>query len=111
MKLKRWMRLDQTLKEHRQIIEKHDDRIDHIQRDITDIKIRLGLKDISNGNVLKYQEELVKAQEQEREERKEQDRMLMELISRIDERIWYLVVGIILSVMLEIGIFIVQSHI
>ena len=107
----RWMRVDKTLKEHSQIIEKHDDRIDKIQRDITDIKVRLGLKDITNGNVLKYQEELVKAQEQEREERKEQDRMLMELISRIDERIWFLVVGIILSVLLEIGIFIVQSHI
>lgn len=103
--------MDKTLKEHSQIIEKHDDRIDKIQRDITDIKVRLGLKDITNGNVLKYQEELVKAQEQEREERKEQDRMLMELISRIDERIWFLVVGIILSVLLEIGIFIVQSHI
>ena len=102
--------MDQTLKEHSQIIEKHDDRIDHIQQDITDIKVRLGLKDISNGNVLKYQEELVKAQEQEREERKEQDRLLMELISRIDERIWYLVVGIILSVMLEIAIFMLQTH-
>ena len=103
-------KMDQTLKEHSQLIEKHDDRIDHIQRDITDIKVRLGLKDISNGNVLKYQEELVKAQEQEREERKEQDRLLMELISRIDERIWYLVVGIILSDMLEIEIFMLQPH-
>ena len=102
--------MDQTLKEHSQLIEKHDDRIDHIQRDITDIKVRLGLNDISNGNVLKYQEELVKAQEQEREERKEQDRLLMELISRIDERIWYLVVGIILSVMLESAIFMLQAH-
>lgn len=102
--------MDQTLKEHSQIIEKHDDRIDHIQRDITDIKVRLGLKDISNGNVLKYQEELVKAQEQEREERKEQDKLLMDLITRIDERIWYLVVGIILSVLLEICIFMLQTH-
>lgn len=102
--------MDQTLKEHSQIIEKHDDRIDHIQRDITDIKVRLGLKDISNGNVLKYQEELVKAQEQEREERKEQDKLLMDLITRIDERMWYLVVGIILSVLLEICIFMLQTH-
>lgn len=102
--------MDQTLKEHSQIIEKHDDRIDHIQQDITDIKVRLGLKDISNGNVLKYQQELVKAQEQEREERKEQDKLLMDLISRIDERMWYLVVGIILSVLLEICIFMLQTH-
>ena len=102
--------MDQTLKQHEELIDKHDVRLDKIQSDLTDIKVRLGLKDISNGNVLKYQEELVKAQEQEREDRKEQDRLLLEQISKIDERLWYLAVGIGVSVVLEIGVFIIQSH-
>ena len=102
--------MDQTLKEHEHMIDEHDVRLDKIQNDITDIKVRLGLKDISNGNVVKYQEDLVKAQENEREERKEQDRLLLEQIARIDERLWYLAVGIGVSVLLEIGVFIIQSH-
>lgn len=102
--------MDQTLKQHEELIDKHDVRLDKIQSDLTDIKVRLGLKDISNGNVLKYQEELVKAQEQEREDRKEQDRLLLEQISRIDERLWYLAVGIGVSVVLEIAVVIIQSH-
>lgn len=102
--------VDQTLKEHDEKIERHEYKLENVQQDLADIKVRLGLKDISNGNVIKYQQELVKAQEQERSERKEQDKLLMDMITRIDERIWYLVVGIILSVMLEIGIFVLQSH-
>ena len=102
--------MDQTLKQHEDLIGKHDVRLDKIQSDLTDIKVRLGLKDISNGNVLKYQEELVKAQEQERVDRKEQDRLLLEQISKIDERLWYLAVGIGVSVLLEILVFIIQSH-
>ena len=102
--------MDQTLKEHEHLIDEHDVRLDKIQNDVTDIKVRLGLKDISNGNVVKYQEDLVKAQENEREERKEQDRLLLEQIARIDERLWYLAVGIGVSVLLEIGVFIIQSH-
>ena len=102
--------MNQTLKEHEHMIDEHDVRLDKIQNDITDIKVRLGLKDISNGNVVKYQEDLVKAQENEREERKEQDRLLLEQIAKIDERLWYLAVGIGVSVLLEIGVFIIQSH-
>ena len=102
--------MNQTLKEHEHLIDEHDVRLDKIQNDITDIKVRLGLKDISNGNVVKYQEDLVKAQENEREERKEQDRLLLEQIARIDERLWYLAVGIGVSVLLEIAVFIIQSH-
>lgn len=102
--------MDQTLKEHEHMIDEHDVRLDKIQQDVTDIKVRLGLKDITNGNVIKYQEDLVKAQEQEREDRKEQDRLLLEQIAKIDERLWYLAVGIGVSVMLEIGVFIIQSH-
>ena len=102
--------MDKILHEHEQMIDNHDVRLDRIQTDVTDIKVRLGIKDISNGNVIKYQENLVKAQEQERVERKEQDRILLERIDKIDERLWYLAVGIGVSVLLEIGVFIIQSH-
>lgn len=98
------------LEDHEQMIDKHDTRLDKIQQDLTDVKVRLGLKDITNGNVVKYQEDLVKAQEQERSERKEQDRALLERIDKIDERLWYLAVGIGVSVLLEIAVFIIQSH-
>ena len=102
--------MDQTLREHEHLIDEHDVRLEKLQTDITDIKVRLGIKDISNGNVIKYQEDLVKAQEQERLERKEQDRLLLEQIAKIDERLWYLAVGIGVSVLLEIAVFIIQSH-
>lgn len=102
--------MDQTLKEHEHLIDEHDERLDRLQKDVTDIKVRLGIKDITNGNVVKYQEDMVKAQEQERAERKEQDRLLLEQIAKIDERLWYLAVGIGVSVLLEIGVFIIQSH-
>lgn len=102
--------MDQTLKEHEHMIDEHDVRLDKIQNDVTDIKVRLGIKDITNGNVIQYQKDLVKAQEDERAERKEQDRLLLEQIAKIDERLWYLAVGIGVSVLLEIAVFIIQSH-
>ena len=102
--------MDQTLKLHEDLIDKHDDKIDLLQQDVTDIKVRLGTKDKTNGQVIQYQKDLVDAQEQEREERKEQDQQIMERIDKIDERMWYLVVGIGISVLLEIGVFIIQSH-
>ena len=102
--------MDQTLIEHEHMIDEHDVRLDKIQNDVTDIKVRLGIKDITNGNVIQYQKDLVKAQEDERAERKEQDRLLLEQIAKIDERLWYLAVGIGVSVLLEIGVFIIQSH-
>lgn len=102
--------MNQTLKEHEHLIDEHDVRLDKIQNDVTDIKVRLGIKDITNGNVIQYQKDLVKAQEDERAERKEQDRLLLEQIAKIDERLWYLAVGIGISVLLEIAVFIIQSH-
>jgi uncharacterized metal-binding protein len=102
--------MNQTLKEHEHLIDEHDVRLDNIQNDVTDIKVRLGIKDITNGNVIQYQKDLVKAQEDERAERKEQDRLLLEQIAKIDERLWYLAVGIGVSVLLEIAVFIIQSH-
>jgi len=95
--------MDQTLKEHEHMIDEHDVRLDRIQQDVTDIKVRLGIKDITNGNVLKYQEDLVKAQEQERSERKENDAQLRDDIKRLDDKTWYILTGVILGILLEIG--------
>lgn len=102
--------MDQTLKQHEELIDKHDTRLDDIQRDLTDVKVRLGIKDKTNGQVIKYQKDLVDAQEQERAERKEQDEFLLSRIDKIDERLWFVVTGIILVVLLEIGLFLVQMH-
>jgi len=85
------------------MIDEHDVRLDRIQQDVTDIKVRLGIKDITNGNVLKYQEDLVKAQEQERSERKENDAQLRDDIKRLDDKTWYILTGVILGILLEIG--------
>lgn len=100
--------MDQTLKNHEHLIDKHDDKLEVIQSDLTDIKVRLGIKDKTNGQVVKYQKDLIKAQEREREERKEQDQILREDIGELDNKIWMVVTGIILMVVLEIGLFILQ---
>ena len=92
------------------MIENHEVKLEDIQKDLIDVRVRLGIKDKTNGQVVEYQKQLMDAQEKEREDRKEQDRLLFERIDKIDERIWYLVVGIGISVLLEIGIFIIQSH-
>ena len=102
--------MDQTLKQHEHMIEHHEVKLEDIQKDLTDVKVRLGIKDKTNGQVVEYQKQLMDAQEKEREDRKEQDRLLFERIDKIDERIWYLAVGIGVSVLLEIGVFIIQSH-
>jgi len=95
--------VDQTLKLHEDLIDKHDDRIDNLQRDVTDIKVRLGIKDKTNGQVIKYQKDLVDAQELERAERKEADKELKEDIKRLDDKTWYILTGVILSILMEIG--------
>lgn len=95
--------MDQTLKLHEDLIDKHDDRIDNLQRDVTDIKVRLGIKDKTNGQVIKYQKDLVDAQELERAERKEADKELKEDIKRLDDKTWYILTGVILSILMEIG--------
>lgn len=102
--------MDQTLKQHESMIENHEVKLEDIQKDLIDLKVRLGIKDKTNGQVVEYQKQLVDAQEKERDDRKEQDRVLLERIDKIDERIWYLAVGIGVSVLLEIGVFIIQSH-
>ena len=102
--------MDQTLKQHESMIENHEVKLEDIQKDLIDLKVRLGIKDKTNGQVVEYQRQLVDAQEKERDDRKEQDRVLLERIDKIDERIWYLAVGIGVSVLLEIAVFIIQSH-
>lgn len=100
--------MDQTLKEHEELIDKHEVKLEDIQQDLTDLKVRLGIKDKTNGQVVQYQKDLVDAQERERAERKEQDSILMSRIDKVDERLWFIVTGIILMVLLEIGLFFVQ---
>lgn len=102
--------VDQTLKQHESMIENHEVKLEDIQKDLIDLKVRLGIKDKTNGQVVEYQRQLVDAQEKERDDRKEQDRVLLERIDKIDERIWYLAVGIGVSVLVEIAVFIIQSH-
>lgn len=103
--------MDQILKSHEEMIDKHEYKLEDIQQDLIDVKVRLGIKDKTNGQVVQYQQDLVDAQEQERAERKEQDAILMGRIDKVDERLWFIVTGIILMVLLEIGLFLLQMHI
>lgn len=93
----------QKLELHDELIDKHDDKIENIQQDLTDIKVRLGIKDKTNGQVLQYQQELVEAQELERSERKEADRELKEDIKRLDDKTWYILTGVILVILIDIA--------
>lgn len=93
----------QMLELHDELIDKHDDKIESIQQDLTDIKVRLGIKDKTNGQVLQYQQELVEAQELERNERKEADRELKEDIKRLDDKTWYILTGVILVILIDIA--------
>ncbi len=95
--------MDQTLKLHDELIDKHDGKIERIQQDLTDIKVRLGIKDKTNGQVLQYQQELVEAQELERNERKEADKELKEDIKRLDDKTWYILTGVILVILIDIA--------
>jgi hypothetical protein len=52
---------------------------------------------------LKYQQELVEAQELERNERKEADKELKEDIKRLDDKTWYILTGVILVILLDIA--------
>ena len=94
--------MDKILEQHEDMIDKHEDRLDKIQTDLTDIKTRLGIKDITNGQVVKYQEQLVENQRMEIDERKENDTRLREDIQKLDERLWYIVTGIIIVIGFDI---------
>ena len=103
--------MDQTLKHHEELIDKHEYKLEDIQQDLTDVKVRLGIKDKTNGQVIQYQQDLVDAQEQERIERKENDAQLREDIKRLDDRTWYILTGVILSILLEIGFMVFKGGI
>lgn len=94
--------VDQTLKQHEELIDKHDTRLDDIQQDLIDIKTRLGIKDLTNGQVIEYQKQLVKALEDEKIERKAND-------EKLDERLWFITTGIIISILLEISLFLFKG--
>lgn len=102
--------MDQTLKEHEELIEEHDDRLEGIQQDLTDIKVRLGIKDLTNGQVVQYQKDLVKAIEDEKTERKEQDAVLRDFIRSVDDKTWFIVTGIIILGILAIMELLLQLH-
>ena len=103
--------MEKVLEQHEDMIDKHEDKLEKIQTDLTDIKVRLGIKDKTNGQVIAYQQQLIDANQQEINDRKEQDALILNLmekvndrIDKIDERIWYLATGVLISIMLEIGI-------
>ena len=85
------------------MIDKHEYKLEDIQKDLTDIKVRLGIKDKTNGQVIEYQRQLVDAQEQEKVERKDADAMLNDKIDKLDDRTWYILTGVVLSILLEIS--------
>lgn len=88
--------MDQTLKEHKEVIDEHDDELCRIRQDLIDIKTRLGIKDLTNGQVVEYQKQLADAIALEREERKQMD-------EKLDSRTWFILTGIIISILFEIG--------
>lgn len=94
--------MDKILEQHEDLIDKHEDRLDKIQTDLTDIKVRLGIKDKTNGQVVKYQEQLVANQMMEINERKENDALIRSDIAKLDERLWYIVTGILIVIVFDI---------
>jgi len=94
--------LDKILEAHEDMIDKHEDRLDKIQADLTDIKTRLGIKDITNGQVVKYQEQLVENQRIEINERKENDALIRGDLAKLDERLWYIVTGILIVIVFDV---------
>ena len=95
--------MENTLKAHEEMIDKHEYKLEDIQRDLIDIKVRLGIKDKTNGQVIDYQKQLVDAQENEKKERKDADNQLNDKIDKLDNRTWYILTGVILSILLEIA--------
>lgn len=95
--------VEKVLEQHEDMIDKHEDKLEKIQSDLTDIKVRLGIKDKTNGQVVLYQKELIKAQEEEITNRKENDALIRDDLKKLDDRVWYLAIGVLLSVILEIG--------
>lgn len=94
--------MDQTLKQHEELIDKHEVKLEDIQQDLIDVKVRLGIKDKTNGQVVEYQKTLVEAQERERQERVKGDTQLRDDIKRLDDKTWMILSGVILAILIEI---------
>lgn len=94
--------VDQTLKKHKEAIQEHDSEICQIRRDLIDIRTRLGIKDLTNGQVVEYQKQLVKVLEDEKLERKEQDNILREDIKDLRSITWMIMTGVILAILIEL---------
>lgn len=94
--------MDQTLKQHEELIDKHEVKLEDIQQDLIDVKVRLGIKDKTNGQVVEYQKTLVEAQERERQERVKGDAQLRDDIKRLDDKTWMILSGVILAILIEI---------
>ena len=105
--------MEQTLHEHEEMIENHEVKLDDIQQNLIDIKTRLGIKDLTNGQVVEYQKQL--ADKMEREKQDLLDALHEEKIERkandekLDERLWYITTGIIISILLEIAFFVLKG--
>lgn len=84
--------MDPTLKHHEEMIYEHDEDLCHIRQDLVDIKTRLGIKDLTNGQVKDYQKQLVKSLE---EEKKSVRRMISSCVRRLN--LWIVKYGIFLQ--------------
>lgn len=96
--------MDQTLKQHEDLIDKHEDRLEIIQQDLVDIKTRLGIKDLTNGQVVEYQKQLADAIKEEKNERKEQDSLLRADLKSIDSKTWWILGSVIFEIVMGVAI-------
>lgn len=101
--------MDQTLKQHEDLIDKHEDRLEVIQQDLVDIKVILGIKDKTNGQVVEYQKQLADDLKEEKEERKEQDALLRADLKSIDSKTWYILSAIIFEIVIGIAMAILSG--
>ena len=105
--------MEQTLHEHEEMIENHEVKLTDIQQNLIDIKTRLGIKDLTNGKVVEYQKQL--ADKMEKEKQDLLDALHEEKVERkasdekLDERLWYITTGIIISILLEIAFFVLNG--
>lgn len=101
--------MDKTLKQHEDLIDKHEDRLEVIQQDLVDIKVVLGIKDKTNGQVIEYQKQLTEALKEEKDERKEQDALLRADIKSIDSKTWWILGSVIFEIVIGIALAIVSG--
>lgn len=91
-----------TLKHHEELIDKHEVKLEDIQQDLVDIKTAMGIKDLTNGQVVDHQKRLAKAIDDEKAERKEQDKILREDLRGIRTVTWGIMTAVLFAIALEI---------